>query len=186
MVTSISTHQHPPTQPTPTSKPGPERAAALDPGESRWLGLAIDLAERNVAEGGGPFGAVVVRDGRAVGRSGNRVTGNLDPTAHAEVMAIRAACQEVGDFRLDGTVLYSSCEPCPMCLAASLWARVERVVYAADRYDAAQAGFDDLEFYTLLDTPRDSWTTMPVQHLDHPGAGRPFEAWTDCSARIDY
>jgi tRNA(Arg) A34 adenosine deaminase TadA len=153
--------------------------------EETWMAMAIDLAVDNVDTGGGPFGAVVVRDGEVLGRSGNRVTSLLDPTAHAEVMAIRAACRRLGDFRLTGALLVSSCEPCPMCLTASLWARVERVVYAADRYDAARAGFDDLEFYRVLDQPPDDWV-MPVRRVARPDATRPFTAWSACAARVDY
>ena len=114
--------------------------SALDD-DSRWLARTIDLAIENVANGGGPFGALIVRDGELVAEGQNRVTANLDPTAHAEVVAIRAACQAVGDFSLAGATLYTSCEPCPLCLSASLWASVDRVVYAADRHDAARGRF---------------------------------------------
>jgi len=115
--------------------------------DSTWLARAVSLATENVPAGGGPFGAVVVRDGVEVATGQNRVTSSLDPTAHAEVVAIRRACAEIGDFSLAGCVMYASCEPCPMCLSASLWARVDRVVYAADRDDAARSGFDDRLFY---------------------------------------
>src|SRR5438874_2765446 len=108
-----------------------------------WLDRAVDLATDNVAEGGGPFGAVIIRgESELISVGVNRVTRDLDPTAHAEVVAIREACRKLGDFKLDGCVLVTSCEPCPLCLAAALWARVDRVVFAADRYDAAKAGFD--------------------------------------------
>ncbi|MDH6132930.1 guanine deaminase [Kitasatospora sp. MAA4] len=153
--------------------------------EEAWMGLALDLAVENVGAGGGPFGAVVLRDGEILGQSGNRVTESHDPTAHAEIMAIRAACRTIGDFRLDGALLVSSCEPCPMCLTAVLWARVERVVFAADRHDAADAGFDDLEFYQLLERPRSTWS-VPVTRLPHRRASRPFETWTSYADRIDY
>jgi guanine deaminase len=153
--------------------------------EAAWMQMALDLAESNISAGGGPFGAVIVRDGEILGRSGNRVTLSHDPTAHAEVMAIRVACRTIGDFRLDGALLVSSCEPCPMCLTASLWARVERVVFAADRHDAADAGFDDLEFYELLERPRSTWS-MPVTRLPHQGSRRPFDTWTAFAGRTDY
>ncbi len=104
----------------------------------------------NVDEGGGPFGAVVVKDGELVAIGQNRVTRDLDPTAHAEVLAIRSACAELGDFALTGCSLYASCEPCPLCVSAALWSRVDRVVYAADRDDAARGGFDDRAFYDLF------------------------------------
>ena len=115
--------------------------------DADWLAEAVDLATRNVAEGGGPFGALIVQDGVELGRGVNRVTRDNDPTAHAEVCAIRAACTAKGDFRLHGATLYTSCEPCPLCLSSALWARVDRVLFAADRHDAARGGFDDLEFY---------------------------------------
>ena len=106
--------------------------------DAAWLQQVIDLAVANVAAGGGPFGALIVRDGELLAPGVNRVTRDLDPTSHAEVCAIRAACQKIEDFSLAGCVLYTSCEPCPMCLAASLWAHLDRVVYAADRHDAAR------------------------------------------------
>src|SRR5579885_2837364 len=109
--------------------------------DQQWLDEAVRLAAANVATGGGPFGAVVVRGDELIATGVNRVVPTLDPTAHAEVVAIREACQRVGDFRLTGCVLFSSCEPCPLCLSASLWARLDRVVFAADRDDAAAAGF---------------------------------------------
>lgn len=158
------------------------------PADEHWLSTAVDLAVANVADGGGPFGAVVVRDGELLARGQNRVTRDNDPTAHAEVLAIRAACARLGDFALAGCVLYTSCEPCPLCLAAALWARVDRVVYAADRHDAARGGFDDRAFYDLFDQDRDTWP-MPVR-VAAPGAGTtpaaPFDAWLANVARTQY
>ncbi|QGK72072.1 nucleoside deaminase [Allosaccharopolyspora coralli] len=145
---------------------------------------ALDLAVANVAEGGGPFGALVVRDGAVVGSGGNSVTRGLDPTAHAEVLAIRDACRALDTFSLQGCVLVSSCEPCPMCLAASLWARVDGVLYAADRHDAAEAGFDDLTFHELLH-PASEWP-VPLRRLDSPQRNAPFEAWRDHHDRVEY
>jgi len=112
-------------------------------GDRDFLRQAIDLANRSVDEGGGPFGAVIVRKGLVIGRGNNRVTLDNDPTAHAEVQAIRDACRKEKDFSLSGSVLYASCEPCPMCMAAIYWARIERVVFAASGEDASHAGFDD-------------------------------------------
>src|SRR5690606_20083792 len=106
--------------------------------EQAWLDRAVAEATRNVAAGGGPFGALVVRGEEVLAVGTNQVTRTLDPTAHAEVVAIRAACAVVGDFTLAGCVLVSSCEPCPLCLSAALWARLDRIVYAADRDDAAE------------------------------------------------
>src|SRR5262245_9316936 len=112
--------------------------------DADFLIEAIALSrERMLAGAGGPFGALIVRDGEIFARGWNRVTTTNDPTAHAEVVAIRAACERLGTFRLDGCVIYASCEPCPMCLAAAYWSRVARLVFAASREDAAQAGFDD-------------------------------------------
>ncbi|MDQ1552507.1 MAG: guanine deaminase [Actinomycetota bacterium] len=155
------------------------------PDDAHWLARAIELATQNVADGGGPFGAVVVRDGRAVAEGQNRVTANLDPTAHAEVVAIRAACQVVGDFSLAGTTLYASCEPCPLCLSAALWARVDRVVYAADRDDAARGGFDDREFYELFSRDRETWH-IEIEAMRPDNAPAPFEAWLAHEHRTGY
>jgi guanine deaminase len=153
--------------------------------DARWLAEAVALAVENVDAGGGPFGALVVRDGAVVASGVNQVTSSLDPTAHAEVVAIRAACQALGDFRLNGCVLVSSCEPCPLCLAAALWARVDRVVYAADRHDAARGGFDDLAFYELFATPREQWP-MTVTSAPTPDPVAPFTAWRAKPDRVDY
>lgn len=150
-----------------------------------WLARSIDLAVANVADGGGPFGAVVILGGRAVGEGANRVTDELDPTAHAEVRAIRAACRATGSFALTGATLYSSCEPCPMCLSAALWARVDRVVYAADRYAAERAGFDDAVFHGLLTSTDGAWP-IAIEHVPVTGSGRPFEAWAAHEARVPY
>jgi guanine deaminase len=144
--------------------------------DADWLAEAVDLATWNVAEGGGPFGALIVQDDMALGRGVNRVTRDNDPTAHAEVCAIRAACAAKGDFRLNGATLYTSCEPCPLCLSSALWARVDRVLFAADRHDAARGGFDDLEFYELFARDRSEWVTE-VTSIALPGAAAPFDAW---------
>lgn len=154
--------------------------------DARWLDRAVQLAVENVAAGGGPFGAIVVgADGRMLGEGGNRVTRDLDPTAHAEVVAIRAACREVGDFALPGATVYASCEPCPMCLASALWARVDRIVYAADRHDAARGGFDDAEFYELFARDRSTWD-LRIESLRRDTATAPFDAWLASPARTDY
>jgi guanine deaminase len=153
--------------------------------DARWLAEAVELAVENVGAGGGPFGALIVRDGAVIATGVNAVTTTNDPTAHAEVVAIRTACQAIGDFRLDGCVLVTSCEPCPLCLAASLWARLDRVIYAADRHDAARGGFDDLAFYELFATPREQWT-MAVTSEPLPEAAAPFDAWRAKPDRVDY
>jgi guanine deaminase len=153
--------------------------------DAAWLDLAIDLAVANVDDGGGPFGAVVVIGGELVGSGTNRVTPNLDPTAHAEVQAIRSACRARGDFVLEGATLYSSCEPCPMCLATSLWSRVDRVVYAADRFAAAAAGFDDVRFSSLMVATEGEWP-LKIEHLEVDATGAPFDAWSRKADRVPY
>jgi guanine deaminase len=160
-------------------------ASAQAETDAKWLARAIELATLNVANGGGPFGAVVVRDGELIAEGQNRVTANLDPTAHAEVTAIRAACQAIGQFSLAGMTLYTSCEPCPLCLAASLWARLDRVVFSADRDDAARGGFDDREFYELFARDRATWD-MAVDSARTANAPEPFDAWLEQGARTDY
>jgi tRNA(Arg) A34 adenosine deaminase TadA len=153
--------------------------------EERWLRLVVDRATANVADGGGPFAALVVRGDETVAHGVNRVTRDLDPTAHAEVVAIRGACRALGTHVLAGTVLVSSCEPCPLCLSAALWARVDAVVYAADRHDAARGGFDDREFYDLFARPRETWD-LPVRQVPLPSSTGPFAAWLAKADRVDY
>jgi len=153
--------------------------------DERWLTQAVALARSNVAEGGGPFGAVVVRGGTVLGVGQNRVTRDLDPTAHAEVEAIRAACKAINDFSLAGATLYTSCEPCPLCLAACLWSRADRVVYAADRVDAARAGFDDSAFYDLFAADRETWP-MPVVSQRVPTTTEPMDAWLARPDKLEY
>lgn len=153
--------------------------------DRRWLTQAVELACENVLAGGGPFGALIVQGDRILGSGVNRVTRDNDPTAHAEVVAIREACCSLGDFRLTGAVLYTSCEPCPLCLSAALWARVDRVVYGADRYDAARGGFDDLEFYELFARDRALWPTEVVG-IAVPKVVAPFDAWLANEARVAY
>ncbi|MDO8145268.1 MULTISPECIES: nucleoside deaminase [unclassified Isoptericola] len=149
-----------------------------------WLTRAVELATSSVPAGHGPFGAVVVRDGEVVAEGTNRVTTDTDPTAHAEVVALRQACARLGVFDLSGAVLYSSCEPCPMCLGAALWARVDRVVFAADRDDAARAGFDDRHFHEVLAGRQPS--EVPMENLRIDAALAPFEAWHAYPGRTAY
>ena len=165
---------------------GPGSGTPVESGDDEmWLAQAVALATENVAAGGGPFGAVIVRGGTLLAVGQNRVTRDLDPTAHAEVQAIRAACQAVGDFSLAGATLYTSCEPCPLCVSASLWARLDRVVFAADRHDAARGGFDDLEFYELFARDRATWPTA-VESLRLAQSAAPFDAWLARDSRTAY
>lgn len=146
---------------------------------------AIALAEASVRDGGGPFGAVVVRDGVIVGRGHNRVTLDCDPTAHAEVVAIRDAAGRLGDFRLDGCELYVNCEPCPMCLAAAYWARLSRVYFAGSMVDAVRGGFDDALIQQEVCLPTGQ-RQMPMQQLLQEEAQAVFAAWMAKDDRTDY
>ncbi|MEU6893334.1 nucleoside deaminase [Streptomyces sp. NPDC046557] len=160
--------------------------ASIQDLEKGWIEEAIRLATNSVANGGGPFGALVAKGSEIVALGNNQVTSTLDPTAHAEVSAMRAACKELDTFSLQGCVLVTSCEPCPMCLSSALWARVDRIVFAADRDDAAVAGFDDRKFYDLFEkTPAAMWP-MSVEQLLLPNRTAPFEAWLAKTDRIDY
>lgn len=150
------------------------------------LRRAVALAEQGVASGdGGPFGAVVVRDGQVLAEGWNRVTADNDPTAHAEMVAIRRACAAIGSFQLTGATVYSSCEPCPMCLGALYWARPAAVFFAASRDDAAAAGFDDSLIYQQLSKPLDE-RSLPIRQLALPEAGGPFARWAAEESRTRY
>lgn len=143
----------------------------------RWMREAIALSLEKMRAGqGGPFGAVIVRRGEVIARGWNQVTSHLDPTAHAEVVAIRAACARLKDFRLVGCELYTSCEPCPMCLAAAHWARVDRIFFAGTREDAAHAGFDDELLYRELALPLEE-RLLPMHPLLRGEAAAAFEEW---------
>ncbi len=150
-----------------------------------YLERSIELAELSVAQGGGPFGAVIVRSSVILAEGTNRVTQSWDPTAHAEVTAIRAACHAVSDFRLLGGTIYSSCEPCPMCLAAIHWSRIERIVFAASRQDAADAGFDDEMLYREICLPLAERAVVTVEARTQSST-RPFVAWKRHGTRTDY
>lgn len=138
---------------------------------------AIDLARKNVGSGeGGPFGAVVVRDDKIVGIGRNMVISSNDPTAHAEVVAIRDTCQKLNTFELKDCVIYSSCEPCPMCLSAIYWARISKIYYAASRFDAADAGFDDAFLYEQI-TLDESRRSLPSHPMMREEAVHVFREW---------
>lgn len=146
---------------------------------------AIRLSEDNVRNGGGPFGAVIARDGEIVGTGTNRVTPDCDPTAHAEVNAIRAAASRLGTFDLSGCEIYSSCEPCPMCLGAIYWAHLDKVYYANTKDDAKDIGFDDSFIYDELALPRDG-RRLPAEALMRSEAIRAFELWRSKEDKTEY
>jgi tRNA(Arg) A34 adenosine deaminase TadA len=147
---------------------------------------AIALARRGVTAGdGGPFGAVVVREGRILGRGWNRVIVDRDPTAHAEMAAIRDACRRLRVFHLEGCTLYSACEPCPMCLAAAYWARIPRIVYGAGAADAAALGFDDRRILRVL-TASDEGLGLHMEQTMREQALDVFRLWRDSPLRVDY
>jgi guanine deaminase len=153
--------------------------------EHEWLDRAVAAAAENVIGGGGPFGALVVKDGELVATGVNQVTATLDPTAHAEVVAIRAACRQLQTFKLEGCLLVASCEPCPLCFSAALWARMDRVIFAADRHDAAEAGFDDRAFYEVFNSPPQTWP-LSLQQVPGEGSTLPFKLWTSRPDRVEY
>jgi tRNA(Arg) A34 adenosine deaminase TadA len=151
-----------------------------------FMRIAIAYAEKNVTEQlGGPFGAVVVRDGEIIAASGNRVTATNDPTAHAEVSAIRLACEKLNTFDLKGCVIYTSCEPCPMCLSAIYWARMDKVYYANTKVDAADIGFDDKFIYDELDKPMEQ-RALPIVQMLRNEALQAFKLWNEASAKVEY
>ena len=147
--------------------------------------LAIELAVDNVKNGGGPFGAVIARNGEVVSTGVNRVTPNNDPTAHAEVMAIRAACTKLGTFNLDGCVIYTSCEPCPMCLGAIYWAHIEKIYYGANQHDAAAVDFDDSFIYKELELKPEE-RHKPIENILRKEAQAPFDTWKAKEDKIAY
>lgn len=146
----------------------------------------IELSRQNIRAGnGGPFGAMIVRDGTVLARGTNLVTSNNDPTAHAEIVAIREACRQLGTFQLEGCELYSSCEPCPMCLGAIYWARVSAIYYANTRSDAAAIGFDDEFLYKELSVPLPE-RRIPMKQLLQSEALLVFKEWGEMENKIRY
>ena len=147
---------------------------------------AIALASDNVVSGrGGPFGAVIVRDGEILATGVNCVTANNDPTAHAEVTAIRDACRSLRTYSLLGCEIYTSCEPCPMCLATAYWARISKIYYAATAETAAAAGFADAFIYEQFRLPHEE-RSIAMTQVPHVGADRAFQDWDKLPAKIDY
>ncbi|MBP6641193.1 MAG: nucleoside deaminase [Bacteroidia bacterium] len=152
----------------------------------KWMQAAVDLSIAGVTSGeGGPFGAIVVKDGQIVGRGNNRVTTTNDPTAHAEVVAIRDACKNLGTFQLIGCTVYTSCEPCPMCLGAIYWARPDRVFFGCTKADAAASGFDDQFIYDEIEKEFGE-RKIQFEQVGQSLAIKAFEIWDAKSDRIDY
>lgn len=152
----------------------------------RYLQQAVDLAVENVRTGqGGPYGALIVRDGQVIAASGNRVTQQVDPTAHAEILAIRAACKKLNDFQLTDCILYASCEPCPMCLGAIYWSRITAVYFASSRFDAAAANFDDSFIYDEF-SKAPAERRIAMRQLKLNNAQQPFDVWTAQISKVTY
>ena len=152
---------------------------------NEYMKRAIELSKNNIAHGGGPFGAVVVKDGKIIGEGFNKVTANNDPTAHAEVEAIREACKNISNFDLSGAEIYTSCEPCPMCLSAIYWARLTKIYYANTKKDAAAIEFDDDFIYTEIPKPISDRKISMVQMM-RPEALEVFKAWQVSTVKIKY
>lgn len=159
--------------------------AALTDDDRRFMQMAIELSVENVANGGGPFGAVIVRDGEVVATGVNRVTALSDPTAHAEVSAIRSACNTLQCFKLDGCTIYTSCEPCPMCLSAIYWAGIERIFYGNTKEDARRIDFDDSFIYDEIAKPH-AERTIPSRNIMRTEALKAFKAWEAKVDKVEY
>lgn len=155
-------------------------------GNPDFMKLAIQLATENVTSGqGGPFGAVIVKDGVVLATGVNRVTATNDPTAHAEVTAIRNACDKLNSFQLTDCEVYTSCEPCPMCLAAIYWARCKAIYYGNRAQEAARIGFDDSYLYDELKKPMEA-RSLPIHRLLGEEAWESFEAWQASLQKVEY
>ncbi len=157
----------------------------LTDADRQFIKMACHLASENIDKGGGPFGAVIVKDGKVVATGCNQVTSNNDPTAHAEVSAIRQACSDAKNFKLDGCVIYTSCEPCPMCLAAIYWAGISKVFYANTQQNAAAIGFDDNFIYKEIAKPH-MLRTIPFIHVDDASAINHFKKWSAKEDKVEY
>lgn len=152
----------------------------------KFMRMAIALSEKNVLESiGGPFGAVIVKDGKLIAKSANKVTATNDPTAHAEVSAIRMACRKLKTFDLQGCTIYTSCEPCPMCLSAIYWAHIDVVYFANTKTDASDIGFDDQFIYEELDKPVEN-RRLPVTQLLRDEAQQAFQLWNSSALKKEY
>lgn len=151
-----------------------------------FMDAAVQASKENVEKGlGGPFGAVIVKDGKIIAKGSNKVTTKNDPTAHAEVETIREACKNLNTFNLSGCEIYTSCEPCPMCLAAIYWARLDRIYFANDKHHAAEIGFDDKFIYEELDLAHEH-RKIPMVHYHSDEALEVFKAWTENEEKTEY
>ena len=157
----------------------------LNSEDRKFLEMAISTAEGNITSGGGPFGAVIVSNGRVLAAAGNRVVAGHDPTAHAEIQAVRIAAAALGTHDLSDCVIYASCEPCPMCLGAIYWAGIKRIVYASDRYRAAAAGFDDERIYTELAQDNSARSIIMDRGLEQEG-DMVLRKWEEYPDKVKY
>ncbi len=162
-----------------------DESKAVSAEDAKFMAMAIRLSEENIDDGGGPFGAVIVRDGEIIATGANRVVPNSDPTAHAEVMAIRNACAKLGTFQLKGCTVYSSCEPCPMCLSALYWAGVDRICYGNTKNDAKAIDFDDSFIYDQLELNYEE-RSIKCEHFMRSDALRAFRKWEDNKDKVPY
>ncbi len=151
----------------------------------RFMERAVELSKQSMATGGGPFGAVIVRDGKIIGEGTNNVTAHNDPTAHAEVEAIRNACRALGTYDLSGSVIFASCEPCPMCLSAVWWARIKKIYFSNTREDAADIGFDDAAIYGEISKNLDE-RSLPIEQLYCQSSANIFRQWQSCQEKTTY
>lgn len=157
-----------------------------DKQHENFMRTAIRLAEQNVTKAlGGPFGAVIVKNGKIISKSANKVTTSLDPTAHAEVSAIRIACKKLQTFDLSGCVIYTSCEPCPMCLSAIYWAHIDKIYFANTKHDAHQIGFDDQFIYDEIALPLNS-RKLAIKQILRDEALEAFRLWAESPMKISY
>ena len=153
--------------------------------KNEFMKKAIDLSVESVNNGGGPFGCVIVKDNKIISEGSNKVTSNNDPTAHGEIVAIRAACEKLNNFNLNGCELYSNCEPCPMCLSAIYWARINKIYYANTREDAQKIDFDDSLIYTELQKNIDERKISMTQMM-RDEALKAFELWNKKTDKVKY
>lgn len=151
----------------------------------KFMDRAVELSSQNIDNGGGPFGAVIVKNGTIIAEGANGVTRNNDPTAHAEVTAIRAACQVLNSFNLEGCEIYTSCEPCPMCLSAIYWAHLDKIYYANTKEDAAHIDFDDQFIYEELEKTYEN-RSIPIIKIDNSNAIKAFQKWESSLEKIKY